>query len=103
MSGTQHTYERIADQLASWIDEQSTQLADGFRENGHAPFAATASQSQKLAYYDQQFFNPDGSPNDLGRAGEKERLGQNYDATLAEVTHNRMTRVGGNPGEDMSQ
>ena len=68
-------YDQIATDLATWLDEMSTQLAIGMSPQGIAPFAAPISEGQKLAYYSAQLFNQDGTPNDAGRNAELQRLG----------------------------
>jgi hypothetical protein len=64
----------IANDLALWIDQTSSQIALAFAPHG-APFAAELSNEQKLAYYRSQMFNPDGTPNPAGREAEFQRLG----------------------------
>lgn len=99
-----HSYDLVAERLAEWINETAGSLADGFREHGKAPFAADASQRELMAYYSEQFFNPDGSPNSLGRQAQQGRLGDlGYYRALAEVTQARMERsrmgLGGDLGD----
>lgn len=89
-----HVFEQAASDLADWLDTTATKLADGLRGGGKAPFAAPASESEKLAYYEQKMFNPDGSPNVQGRMDEMHRLGvQGYSAALAEVTKAQQGRL----------
>jgi hypothetical protein len=71
----QEVYDSLAQDLAQWLDDMSTQLAVAFSPQGIAPFAAPLSESQKLAYYSAQLFNADGTPNDAGRNAELQRLG----------------------------
>jgi hypothetical protein len=44
------TYDLIAADLATWLDQMSTQLAVAMSPQGVAPFAAPISEAQKLAY-----------------------------------------------------
>jgi hypothetical protein len=69
------TYDLIASDLASWLDQTSTSLAVALSPQGVAPFAAPISEPQKLAYYSAQLFMPDGTPNEQGRNAELQRLG----------------------------
>lgn len=64
----------VATDLALWIDQVSTDIATAFVAN-HAPFSATVTEEQKLEYYRSRLFNPDGSPNPVGREAELQRLG----------------------------
>lgn len=99
-----HVFEQAATDLADWLDQTSTKLADGLRGGGRAPFAANATESQKLAYYEGRLFAPDGSPNVQGRMEELHRLGvEQYGALLAQLTKARQDRVTGTmPGQETS-
>lgn len=67
--------DKLAAELGEWVDLISTQIADSVMGGFSAPGAAQLNERQKLDYYTRQFFNPDGSPNDQGRAQEMQRLG----------------------------
>jgi hypothetical protein len=67
--------DQIATDLAVWIDQLSTKLALAMAPQGNAPFAAPISEEQKLQYYRDQLFNPDGTPNLQGRNAQIQRLG----------------------------
>lgn len=71
----QNPLDQLADELGAWVDEVSTRIAQSVVGGYAAPGAARLSEQQKMAYYSRQFFNPDGSPNDAGRAQEMQRLG----------------------------
>lgn len=66
--------DEVANDLALWIDETANQIAVAFAAT-HAPFSATVTEAQKLAFYKAKLFNPDGSPNAAGREEEYQRLG----------------------------
>jgi hypothetical protein len=68
-------YQLIADDLALWLENMSTQIADAMKPQGLAPFAVQISDQQKILYYRNQIFNPDGTPNMQGRTEEMNRLG----------------------------
>jgi hypothetical protein len=68
-------YDLIAEDLAYWLENESTALAMGMSHQGVAPFAAVLSTGQKLEYYRAQFFNQDGSPNAQGRQNMLTLLG----------------------------
>ncbi len=71
-----HTWDQVADELAAWLDTESTALADALTAGGRAPFAADLTERERLDYYTAQFFHPDGSVNDQGRADVMQRLGE---------------------------
>jgi len=64
----------VANDLALWIDKTATEVALAFSP-ARAPFSAQISEQQKLEFYKNQLFNPDGSPNQQGRQQEIARLG----------------------------
>lgn len=68
--------EDVANDLAVWIDQTASEVALAFTAGGHAPFAAPVTEEQKLEYYKNQLFNPDGTPNAAGRDAQIARLGQ---------------------------
>jgi len=67
--------DEVANDLAIWLDQTSTQIALAMSPQGIAPFAAPLSETQKLEYYRDQLFNPDGTPNMPGRTQQMARLG----------------------------
>ena len=71
----QNPLDQLAAELGEWVDQISTQIADSVIGGFSAPGAAQLSEQQKMEYYVRQFFNPDGTPNDQGRAQEMQRLG----------------------------
>lgn len=75
MRSSTNILDLVANDLASWLDEVGTQLAEAMSSGGAAPFAAQLTEQQKLDYYRQALFGPDGSPNLQGRAKEMARLG----------------------------
>src|SRR5215471_1509794 len=66
--------DSVADDLAGWIDRTADEVANAFAP-GRAPFAAPVTEEQKLEYYRNQLFFPDGSPNPAGRQAQLTRLG----------------------------
>lgn len=66
--------DQIANDLALWIDQTSSEIALAFAPT-RAPFSANLSEEQKLQYYRDQFFHPDGTPNTEGRNAQLQRLG----------------------------
>ena len=72
--GRTSMYDEIAQDVAVWLDEISTEIALGLAP-ARAPFSANITEEQKLAFYKTRLFNADGSPNQAGRAEEIARLG----------------------------
>ncbi len=78
--------ERVVTEVERWLDEESTKVAEGMFEGGRSPFGAPATEQDKLAYYAQQLYLPDGSPNGIGRNQLIERLGvEDFVRVLAAV------------------
>lgn len=73
--GSPSLIDSVAEDLANWIDQTSTKIALAMSPGGFAPGAAPLSEEQKLAYYRDRLFNPDGMPNLQGREAEIQRLG----------------------------
>lgn|SRR5215467_687461 len=71
----QNLLDSVATDLAAWLDQTSTQIAAAMAPQGVAPFAAPLSETDKLEYYRNQLFNPDGTPNLQGRAAQMARMG----------------------------
>ena len=72
---SQTVLDSVATDLATWLDQESTRIAAAMAPQGAAPFAAPISEQQKLDYYKNQLFNPDGTPNLEGRQQQMTRLG----------------------------
>lgn len=86
-NGNRNFLDDVANDLSVWIDQTADDVARAFAP-GRAPFSANLSEDQKLLYYREQLFNPDGSPNVPGRTAQIQRLGaqgfaQVYKAVLA--------------------
>lgn len=101
--------DSVATDLAIWIDQESTRIAAAMAPQGNAPFSAQISETQKLEYYKNQLFNPDGTPNLQGRAQEMQRLGpegftQVYKAVLKAYPQLKLpTPPGMQPGGPATQ
>jgi hypothetical protein len=74
MPGQTTMMDDIADDLSVWIDQTANEVALAFAP-ARAPFSAKITEEQKLQYYKDQLFNPDGSPNVQGRDQQQARLG----------------------------
>jgi len=70
-----NTLDLVATDLAVWLDQTSSEIALAMAPQGVAPFSAPLSEEQKLDYYKNQLFNPDGTPNLQGRSAQMARMG----------------------------
>jgi hypothetical protein len=85
-----HLFEQVADDLSQWIAETSSSLATQLAGGSHAPFAANATEAEKLDYYRSKMFNPDGSPNVQERQNLLDRAGvQGYAHVLSALGKQR--------------
>ncbi len=79
----EHPFDGVADEISTWIEEESKWYADALRGPGYrSPFAAPVTEEQKTDYYRRQMFQemPDGTidytkPNTQGREQLLQRLG----------------------------
>jgi hypothetical protein len=79
--------DRMATELADWAMITSKQIADSIKGGFLAPAAAQLSERQKLEYYTAMMFEPDGSPNEKGRAQLLQRMGPvQFAEAFADVT-----------------
>ena len=100
--------DRVATDLAMWLDQESTRIAAALAPAGVAPFSAQLSETQKLDYYKNQLFNPDGTPNLDGRQQQMQRLGpegftQVYKAVMKAYPDLRLPTPPGTPGMPATQ
>lgn len=63
----QHVWEQAVQIVAEWIDETAVSLIDAIRDGGPIPFSARISRAEKIAYFRELLYNPDGSENAAGR------------------------------------
>jgi hypothetical protein len=73
--GTKDMYTKVAEDLAYWLEDTATKLAAAMAPQGVAPFAAALTNEEKVSFYRDTLFNPDGTPNIQGRTDLLNRLG----------------------------
>lgn len=79
-------YQSLIEAATEFMENTPDQLVDLFLGGENSPFAADLSPADKIAYYESKFFNPDGSPNQIGRQEELARLGvADYIKTLGQM------------------
>jgi len=93
----QHIYERVASDLADWLNTMPKLLATAMRGGPHqqGPFKHPATGKQKYEIYKAKLFNADGTPNLQGR---KQLLSSSTPRQYAEIVHivtGQMKREGG--------
>jgi len=79
----ENAMDGVAEELLGWLTTESSWYANALRgRSGRSPFAANASEAEKLDYYRRQMFGstPDGQilydkPNVQGRQNLMARLG----------------------------
>ena len=75
MMTKEHMFEAVATEISEWIERMAEEVADALMEGGRSPFGAPVTERQKLEYYEQQLFLPDGTPNVPGRQRLLQRAG----------------------------
>lgn len=92
----QHVYDTVADDLASYIERMSDDLAQALQENGRAPFAARLSRAEQEQYYLDRYgdmiFHPDGTPNQDGREAFLKAFGPDAFAEMVRIKLRAMRR-----------
>jgi len=70
-------YQRVATHLATWLTEAPKRVAQAWTAGNQdeTPFAAQTTQAQRLEYFQQLAFGPDGAPNVAGRQQLLEQYG----------------------------
>lgn len=101
MPGRPNPLDEIANDLALWIDQTSSEIALAFAPT-RAPFSANISEEQKLEFYRARLFNPDGSPNLAGRNEEMQRLGSDGFAQVYKAVIKRYPELRVPTPEDVS-
>ena len=96
-SPNRHPWDDAADEVTTWLNDESKYYAEALLAGHSAPFGAEGSASiserDKLEYYKRQVFNTNGlgainydSPNESGREALIKRLGiPGYTQVIAAV------------------
>ncbi len=95
--------EAVAAELAEWVEQMAEEVAEGLTEGGRSPFGAPATEREKLDYYEQQLFLPDGAPNMAGRQALLQRAGalgfvETMNAVMKRQRAGMMVNAEGNDG-----
>ena len=83
----QHLFDQVAADLSEYVESMADMLADSMQEGGRAPFAAKLTHAQQEEYYVEKYagdiYNPDGTPNEDGRAKLVQMFGPDGFASIA--------------------
>lgn len=78
-----HVADLIADEVLEWLDRTAEAVAEALLGSPFAPQVEQPSQAERLAYFREQFFNPDGTPNLPGRDAVLQTHGPEQYETIA--------------------
>jgi hypothetical protein len=96
----EHLFHQVASELSDWLGETSKELAFGLHDGDRPPFAADVGDNERLDYYENKLFNPDGTPNEQGRQAEIARIGPaGYAQVLLALTKRRGQPFPSIPGQ----
>lgn len=73
-----HTYDDIAEELASYIEDTAQQIAGAMREGRSTPFNPSLTQGDTLEYYRVKFGEPTGglmAPTEALTTPDGQRIG----------------------------
>ena len=85
-----HWLDSLADDLHDWMQTEIDVMTRALREGGRSPFAARVTEADKLRFYQRAFFNPDGSPNQVGRQQTLARIGvEGYVTVMKALARNQ--------------
>jgi hypothetical protein len=59
--------DRVADEIARWLDTRSTQIADAVMQSAYRPRVVEPTRAKAAAYFRRFLVNPDGTLNVAGR------------------------------------
>lgn len=71
----QHSLDRLANELADYIEASVEYLSNALLEGGHAPFEAKISEAERFGYFHGLLWNEDDTPNEEGRSLLEEQRG----------------------------
>ena len=99
----QHSLDRVAEDLAEWLERVSDEIVEALIEDGRSPFGAGASVGQRLGYYAEQLWLPDGQPNPEGRQRLLQQLGPDGYASVYRTVAQATGRAAAVPVDDQQQ
>jgi hypothetical protein len=70
-----HSFDQLAESLTEYVDSSVDYLSNALLEDGHAPFEAHVSETERRDYFNTLIWNPDGTPNPQGRQFLEQQYG----------------------------
>lgn len=99
-----HPMHQVALDASDWITTMANAVAEGMHDGDRPPFGADVPDRDRLAYYADRFYNPDGSPNEQNRQAEIQRIGpEGYARVLIALEKQRGRLLPGAPVTPPSQ
>lgn len=83
--------DRVAEELAAWLETRSTQIADAILESAYRPRVVEPTTAEAAAYYRAILVNPDGSLNEAGKQQIIAQYGGAGYKTIARAVARSMT------------
>jgi hypothetical protein len=78
--------DRVAQEIADWLDLRSTQVAGAILESVYRPRVVEPTRAKAAEYYARVLLNPDGSLNEAGKQQIIQQTGaQGYEAVAKTV------------------
>jgi hypothetical protein len=78
--------DRVAQEVADWLDLRSTQVAGAILESVYRPRVVEPTRAKAAAYYATILLNPDGSLNEAGKQRIIQQTGaRGYEAVAKTV------------------
>jgi hypothetical protein len=82
-----HLYEEVAEDIASYVEQEARNLAEAMAGGGRVPFSAKLTRAEQEQYYVDEYsehvYNKDGSPNEEGRAYLVKKFGADGFSAIA--------------------
>jgi hypothetical protein len=82
---SQDVADRIAQELADWLELRATQIADAVMQSPYRPRVVEPTRADALAYYRTVLLNPDDTPNPAGKAQFVQQYGPQAYADTAKA------------------
>jgi len=72
---SEHPGDALGQDLGRWIEETAQHLADRFTGSPYTPPSAPLTQAEKVRYFANMIWTPDGEPNLPGRDALEKKYG----------------------------
>ena len=68
MASAEDIADRVADEIARWLELRSTQIADEILQSSYRPRVVEPTTAETVAYFRPLLVNPDNTLNEAGKA-----------------------------------